>query len=108
MARVGLPLIDQIRAAGLPLPVAEFLFAPPRRWRFDWCWPALMVAAEREGGVWTGGRHVRGAGYLKDMQKYNEAAILGWTLVRFTPEQERNGEALALIERAIRRKGWTQ
>lgn len=27
------------RGAGLGMPTSEYRFAPPRRWRFDWCWP---------------------------------------------------------------------
>ena len=101
-----LPFAEQARAAGLPAPEPEYRFAPPRRWRLDLAWPAFRVAAEREGGVWTQGRHVRGAGYIADMDKYNTAAIMGWLLVRFTPEQEASGEALALVERALIARGW--
>ena len=57
------------RALKVPPPVAEHRFAPPRRWRFDWAWPDHMLALEIEGAVWTGGRHTRGAGYLRDMEK---------------------------------------
>jgi hypothetical protein len=46
-----------------------------------------MVALEVEGGVWTGGRHTRGAGFLKDVEKYNRAAVLGWRLLRVTPDK---------------------
>jgi hypothetical protein len=52
-----------IAAAGLPAPVREHRFAPPRRWRFEYAWPAHRLALEVEGGTWTGGRHVRGRGY---------------------------------------------
>jgi hypothetical protein len=46
-----------------------------------------MVALEVEGGAWSGGRHTRGAGFLGDMEKYNAAAILGWCVLRCTPQQ---------------------
>ena len=74
---------------GLPKPVAEFRFAPPRRWRFDWAWPPALVSLEIEGGIWRGGRHTRGAGYEKDMEKYNAAAVLGFRVLRYTPAQMR-------------------
>ncbi len=86
-------LPDLCRAAGLPVPHAEYRFAPPRRWRFDWCWPEHRVALEIEGGVWTQGRHTRGAGYIKDMAKYNQAAIMGWRILRYTPDQLLNAIA---------------
>jgi hypothetical protein len=98
---VAVYIVGQLRMAGLPDPVEEFRFAPPRRWRFDLAWPERKLAVEVEGGVWTGGRHTRPAGYLKDIEKYNEASILGWRLVRITPAMIKSGEALTLIERAL-------
>lgn len=90
-------LAMQIAFAGLPAPVPEFRFAPPRRWRFDYAWPALMLAAEIEGGTWTGGRHVRGRGYERDCEKYNAAAVLGWRVLRVTTAMVRDGRALELL-----------
>lgn len=87
-------LPDQCAWAGLPVPVAELSFAPPRRWRFDFAWPERKVAVEVDGGVWTQGRHTRGGGFVKDMEKLNRAATLGWTVLRFPPDQIRNGTAL--------------
>jgi len=71
---------------GLPAPVAEVMFAPGRKFRFDYAWPEYRVALEVEGGVWTGGRHTRGAGYAKDCEKYSIAASLGWLIVRVQPK----------------------
>jgi hypothetical protein len=71
---------------GLPAPVAEYRFAPPRKWRFDWAWPALAVALEVEGGIWTRGRHVSPKGFLADMEKYNAATRAGWAVLRVTPQ----------------------
>jgi hypothetical protein len=89
----------QVKAAGLPAPIQEHRFAPPRRWRFDYAWPEQMVALEVEGGAFTQGRHTRGAGYVKDMEKYNEAALRGWVVLRVTPKQL--SRAVSLIERAF-------
>jgi len=71
-------------APHLPTPEREYKFAPPRRWRFDMCWPAQRVAVELEGGVWSGGRHTRPAGFEADVVKYNTAALKGWIVLRFT------------------------
>lgn len=90
-------------AADLPLPIGEHRFAPPRRWKFDYAWPAARIALEIEGGTWTEGRHVRGRGYEGDCEKYNEAALLGWCVLRVTSAMLRDGRALALLERALRR-----
>ena len=71
---------------GLEKPVTEHRFHPERKWRFDFAWPAWRVALEVEGGVWTGGRHTRGAGFVKDMEKYNAATCLGWRFLRVQPK----------------------
>lgn len=73
------------KLAGIPVPVPEYRFHPTRRWRFDFAWPADKIALEVEGGAFTRGRHTRGAGYLKDMEKYNAAVIAGWRVFRVTP-----------------------
>jgi hypothetical protein len=67
-----------IRALGLPEPECEYRFARPRQWRFDFAWPALLLAVEVEGGSWNGGRHTSGAGFAADCEKYNEATLRGW------------------------------
>lgn len=76
---------DTCRSLGIELPESEFRFHETRKWRFDFAFPRHKVAIEVEGGVWTGGRHTRGSGFVKDMEKYNEAAKLGWRILRFTP-----------------------
>lgn len=76
-----------LEVRGLPRPEREWKFDTKRRWRFDYAWPQQMIALEVEGGVWTGGRHTRGAGFLKDIEKYNGAAVLGWRLLRVTPDK---------------------
>ena len=81
----------------IPTPVAEYRFAPPRRWRLDFAWPEEKLALEVEGGVWTGGRHTRGSGFIKDMEKYNALTMMRWYLFRVTPTQIKNGEAAALV-----------
>lgn len=97
----ALDLATQIRLAGIPEPERETCFHPTRRWRFDLSWPCRKVAVEIEGGVWVGGRHTRPRGYERDCEKYSEAAILGWRVVRVTPAMVRDGRALDLVRRAL-------
>jgi very-short-patch-repair endonuclease len=80
---------------------AEHRFAPPRKWRFDYAIVEQRVAIEVEGGVWTRGRHTRGSGFVKDMEKYSEAAARGWLLIRTTPDNLISQSTLDLIRRAI-------
>lgn len=60
----------------------EHRFHPSRRWRFDFAWPDARVAVEIDGGQWArgGGRHNRDS----DREKLNEAAALGWRVLRFS------------------------
>lgn len=84
------------KAYGLT-PVTEYKFHPSRKWRFDFAFPLQMLAVECEGGVWTGGRHTRGAGFIGDMEKYNEAAKLGWFVFRFDAGAVQRGEAIKFL-----------
>jgi len=77
----------------LPPPEREYYFHKPRMWRFDFAWPERMVAVEIEGGTWVNGGHTRGAAYTKNCEKYNQAALDGWTLLRFTTDMMRNNPA---------------
>lgn len=90
-----------VKRERLPAPEAEYRFDETRRWRFDYAWPAQRVALEVEGGVWTGGRHTRGSGFLRDVEKYNEAAAQGWCVLRCTPDTLATLETVALVRRAL-------
>ena len=64
----------------------EYKFHHSRKWRFDFAIPDKLIAIECEGATWTGGRHTRGAGFAKDCEKYNAAALLGWRVFRLTTD----------------------
>ena len=74
--------------------VREFQFDPNRKWRFDFVIAGQTVAVEIEGGTWNAGRHMRGAGFIKDCEKYNAAAKQGWTVLRYTTEMVLDGTAI--------------
>lgn len=95
-------LAFHIRAAKLESPKREFIFHSSRKWRFDFAWPQKKIAVEVEGGIWTGGRHTRAKGFIDDCEKYNAAALLGWMVLRFPVEHIKSGEALQIIETALR------
>ena len=81
-------LVWQLRIAKLPTPIREHRFAPPRRWRFDLCWPEQMLAVEVNGGAWINGRHNRATGQRTDNEKHNAAAAGGWCVLRYTGTEE--------------------
>ncbi len=55
--------------------VRELRFDVHRRWRFDFAHEGARVAIEINGGVWSGGRHVRGAGYLRDRVRHGRQGV---------------------------------
>jgi len=101
--RLNVAFDRQCTFARLPTPTPEFRFHPRRRWRFDWAWPPQKLALEVNGGAFlvTGGRHTRGAGFRRDLEKFSEAAILGWRVLYVLPEHLGDGRALMLAERAL-------
>ncbi len=102
-------LLEQIQLAGLPVPLREYTFHANRQWRFDFCWreDGNLVACEIEGGIWmqtSTGRskgHAHPERFERDCEKYNEAALYGWTIIRVTPAMIRDGRALDWLERAL-------
>lgn len=82
-------------------PVKEYQFCPTRKWRFDYAFVEARVALEVEGGVHTGGRHIRPKGFLNDMEKYNTAAVMGWRLLRTTPDALLSTATIEMIRNCI-------
>ena len=74
----------------------EYMFHPTRKWRADFLVLAKPIGivfdtadailVEYEGGVWSRGRHTRGAGYAADCVKYREATKLGFRVMRYTSD----------------------
>jgi hypothetical protein len=89
------------RAEGLPMPTPEYKFLSNRRFRFDWAWVPYRLALEIDGGVWMkgGGRHTRGAGFMRDQEKMNLAALHGWRVFRCTPQTIHT--AMTVVKKAL-------
>jgi len=99
----------QCKASGLPQPRAQHLFAAiiGRRWRFDFAWPAYMVALEIDGLMFKGmGRHQTVTGQREDMRKGNAALQLGWAVVHAEQSMVKSGEALKVVGAMLVLRGW--
>lgn len=98
--------IETCKQVGLPEPITEYQFAKDikRRWRIDYYFQVgeRKVALEVEGGVFTGGRHNRGAGFKRDMEKYNEISSRGIVLLRTTPTDLLTHKTIDNLKRALR------
>ncbi len=119
-------VIPALIQKAIQIPEEEYQFHPKRRWRFDFAYPDIKLAIEIEGSVFgrnvycntcgkpvtrrlktgrtvtirEGGRHTSGAGYEKDCEKYNNAVLLGWRVLRF-PTSLKLEDIINTIEEAI-------
>ena len=77
------------RSLGGPELTPEFRFDPDRRWRADFAHVESRTLIEIEGGIFLagGGRHNRPQGFAADIEKYLEAALAGWHVLRLTEFQ---------------------
>lgn len=98
-----------LKAHGLPAPQTEFVFAPPRKFRADYCWPEAMVIVERQGGLFmkrakSGGRgaHALPTNILRDYEKSNLAQLAGWTYLQYTPRELESGAVLPVLKIVLR------
>lgn len=79
----------------------EFKFHPERKWKADFHLVGKKILVEVEGGIWSGGRHTRGKGYIGDIEKYNAATMMGYQVIRFSTDQVKSGHAIQQIEKMV-------
>lgn len=89
----------------------EYPFAKSigRKWRADFfVYPDLLV--EIEGATYYGknkdgsmrlGRHQTAKGFSADCEKYNAATLLGYRLLRYTPDMVSKGMAIEGVVKAL-------
>lgn len=92
---------DWCRSRGLPVPVAEYRWHPVRKWRHDFFFPENKIAIENQGGLFSGGRHARGAALLKEHEKLNDAARAGHRILFATPQSLKSREMLLLLREML-------
>lgn len=93
-------LIQHLKAYGIGYE-QEYQFNENRKWRADFHITGTKILIEVEGGIWSNGRHTRGKGYMGDMEKYNSATELGYSVFRYSTEQVKSGKAIEEIRRLI-------
>lgn len=98
-------LMADLRALHLGVVEREYKFSPDRRWRVDFVIKDAMLAIELEGGLHIQGRHNRGAGMQKDLEKYQELVAAGWTLFRFSTKDVLVGRAREVLNKWKENRG---
>ena len=85
-------LAFQMRAVGIPFE-REYRFHPTRKWRCDFL-VAGRLLVEVEGAIRQAqGRHQTVEGVDRDCEKYAEAMLLGWPVLRVSARMARDGRA---------------
>ena len=100
MSEIEETLAFHMKAVGIGFE-REFQFHPARKWRADFkIGPKLLVEVE---GAKRGnpGRHQRIDGIDADCEKYAEAMLMGYDVLRVSGRMVRDGRALNFIERYL-------
>lgn len=98
----------QCRAMRLPTVEREYRFAKSldRQWRADFSFPQYWLLVEIDGGIWIRGAHAHPTDILRNMRKRNDAALLGYSVLAFTPAEVKSGYAVGFTERVLAERGW--
>ena len=84
----------------IPL-LRDYKLLEHRRFKADFVHLQSKTAIEIQGGVWVGGRHNRGLGYINDCKRMLELISNGWTVIYLVKEMF-NEEFLEKIAGVIR------
>ena len=115
-------LAQHIALEGLPVPEQQHYWAKHlrnerghvRMFRFDFAWPSRKLAVEVDGGKFLLRRSRAQHGrlvpvgqhnHLDDLRRGNLAALAGWCILRYTPEQVMKGEAIREIKAVFMQEG---
>lgn len=82
---------------GLSSPQFEITHIPGRRFRLDVGWVRDKIGIEIQGGLWISGKHARGSGVKKDMEKRNLQLLNGWRVFEVEPKDLCTQETVAMV-----------
>ena len=84
--------------------IREYKFHPSRKWLLDFAWPGKKIGIEIHGAIWSGkfGGHTSGLGRMRDMEKMNEAKLLGWTIIEVASNHLKDGKAHEWVKKLFR------
>lgn len=95
--------------------LGEVRFHAQRKWRLDCVvvplggdftpisdWPGDHLAVEIDGAIYSQGRHVRGIGREKDMEKDYHAMRVGYRVLHVSPGMLKDGRAVEWIKELLK------
>jgi hypothetical protein len=116
---VGIILRDWCRSQSLSF-TTEHKFHAGRQWKFDWAIVELKIAVEYEGGMFGKPKarrcpvckelpkvsHFAIDRIIRDAEKYNQAAVDGWCVIRVIPtmvdvKQGTCDKVMEVVEKAV-------
>jgi very-short-patch-repair endonuclease len=91
--------IGLVRIHKLPKPESQYKFHPERGWKSDFAYPSHRLLIEIEGGIWRrgGGAHSHPSNILRDIEKYNAAALLGFYVLRFSDREIKDQSCIETV-----------
>ena len=102
MSHVVTPVFRALLKRGkVAIPEVEYQFHLTRKWRLDFAWPHARLGLEVQGGVWSRGKHGRGSGIVKDHDKGNALAVMGWRLLQVQPAALETVATVTMIREAL-------
>jgi very-short-patch-repair endonuclease len=95
---------QQVKDAGLPEPILQFIPVPGRKYRCDFAWPQdeYRLILELEGSIYVArSGHRSASGVVRDIEKYNLLTLNGWCVLRATTAMVMSGEALDMVRQVL-------
>lgn len=65
----------------------QYRYVPGRQFRADFAFPKQRLIVEVDGGVYSRRAHGSVGGIIADMKRTNLAAMNGWRVMRFRPDE---------------------
>lgn len=100
----------QCKAHKLPPVTRQFKYASSegRKFAADFAWEQYRLLVEINGGIWRlgGGAHSRPAKIEADMERHQYAALTGYYVAPFTPNDVTSGHAINWTMRVLQTRGW--
>lgn len=65
----------------------QYAYVPGRKFQADFAFPVQKLIVEVDGGIYTRRAHGSVGGIIADMKRTNYAAMHGWRVMRFRPDE---------------------